>query len=157
MTTTTSTTTMTTKKQLLRGGSAEWIGTLARGEGRLSTASGVLRQQRYAFGSRFADEPGTNPEELIAAAHAGCYTMALAHALGEAGSPPRRIETTAELSLQMDENGPAVTGIALRVRASVDTIAADAFAAIAERARATCLVSRLLKVEASLEAFLNPE
>jgi osmotically inducible protein OsmC len=144
----------TGNNHLVRHGSARWLGSLAQGEGRLSTGSGVLQNQRYAFSTRFAHEGGTNPEELIAAAHAGCYCMALAYALGQAGTPPQSIEATAELSLQMSARGPSVTGIRLVVCARVDGIEVEAFDALAQRAKVSCLISRLLNTEVSLEAVL---
>jgi lipoyl-dependent peroxiredoxin len=137
---------------LVRAGRAQWLGSLARGEGRLGTASGVLEQARYSFPTRFAQEAGTNPEELIAAAHAGCYAMALAYGLGQAGMTPERIEVTAELGLEMTAAGPEVTGIRLRVEAQVPGMAGDAFSTIAMQAKESCLVSRLLKTTVSLEA-----
>ena len=138
----------------VRSGRAQWLGTLAQGEGRLSTDSGVLHDHRYAFATRFGQEAGTNPEELIAAAHAGCYSMALAYLLAQAGAAPRRIETTASLTLQTSTEGPNVTGIHLRVEAMVDGIDTSAFERIALSAKETCLVSRLLKTDVSLEARL---
>ena len=104
---------------LVRSGRAQWLGTLAEGEGRLSTDSGALQDHRYSFATRFAREAGTNPEELIAAAHAGCYSMALAYLLAQAGATPRQIETTASLTLQMSAEGPDVTGVHLRVEERV--------------------------------------
>jgi osmotically inducible protein OsmC len=142
------------KNILVRGGRAQWLGTLARGEGRLSTDSGALHDHRYAFATRFAQEAGTNPEELIAAADAGCYSMALAYLLARAGARPRQIKTTASLTLQMSTEGPEVSGIHLRVEATVDGVDTGAFERIALSAKETCLVSRLLKSAVSLEARL---
>lgn len=142
------------KNRLVRSATAQWQGTLAEGEGRLSTGSQALAQARYSFPTRFAQEVGTNPEELIAAAHAGCFSMALAYTLGQAGTPPQHIETTAALTLEMSATGPAVTGIHLHVQARVAGIGAGTFAAIAQQAKDACLVSRLLNVPVSLEAIL---
>lgn len=142
------------KNRLVRVATAHWHGTLAQGEGLLSTGSQALAQARYSFPTRFAQEAGTNPEELIAAAHAGCYSMALAYALGQAGTPPQHIETTAALTLEMGAAGPNVTGIHLRVRAEVAGMSEDAFAAVAKQAKDACLVSRLLNAVVSLEAVL---
>jgi len=141
--------------RLVRTATARWDGTLARGEGRLSTDSRVLDQARYSFPTRFAHAPGTNPEELIAAAHAGCYAMALAYGLGQAGSPPERIDAAAALTLETSAGGPSVTGIHLRVRARVPGMEEGAFAAVAQRAKDTCLVSRLLDVAVTLDAALG--
>ena len=142
------------RNRLVRSGSARWMGSLAQGEGRLTSGSGVLQDKRYAFATRFGQEPGTNPEELIAVAHAGCYCMALAHALGQAGKPPQSIEATAELSLQMSAQGPSVTGILLTVHARVDGLAPAEFEAFAQQAKKNCLVSRLLNTQVSLTAAL---
>lgn len=142
------------RNHVLRSGSARWQGTLAQGEGHLGTGSGVLQQQRYSFASRFGQEKGTNPEELIAAAHAGCYCMALAYALGQAGKPPERVEATAALSLQMSAQGPSVTGVQLSVQARVPGLSAEEFEQYAQQAKASCLVSRLLRTEVGLEAVL---
>ena len=144
------------RNHLVRSGSAQWTGTLANGEGHLSTASGALQDQRYAFATRFAQERGTNPEELIAAAHAGCYCMALAYALGQAGTPPEQIQATASLSLQLSPQGPSVTGVQLSVQARVPGISAAEFEQHAQLAKTSCLVSRLLNVEVTLDAeFLD--
>jgi osmotically inducible protein OsmC len=144
----------TDKDVIVRRGSARWTGTLARGEGKLGTDSGALQDQRYAFATRFGQDIGTNPEELIAAAHAGCYCMALAYALGQAGKPPQAIEATAALSMRLGPQGPDVRGVRLTVRAQVAEIDTETFATLAERAKAECLVSRLLATEVSLEATL---
>lgn len=142
------------RNRLVRSGSARWTGALAKGEGRLSTASGALQDQRYAFATRFAQEQGTNPEELIAAAHAGCYCMALAYALGQAGRPPEHVEATAALSLLLSPQGPSVTGVQLTVQARVPGISAAEFEQHAQQAKTSCLVSRLLDVEVSLDSVL---
>ena len=142
------------RNRLMRSGSARWTGSLAQGEGRLSTGSGVLQDQRYSFATRFQHEQGTNPEELIAVAHAGCFCMALAYSLGQAGKPPQSIEATAELSLQMGAQGPSVIGILLVVRASVAGIAPADFEAFAQQAKTSCLVSRLLNTEVRVTTTL---
>lgn len=142
------------RNRLVRSGSARWTGTLAKGEGRLSTASGALQDQRYAFATRFAQEQGTNPEELIAAAHAGCYCMALVYALGQAGRPPEHVEATAVLSLLLSPQGPNVTGVQLMVQARVPGISAAEFEQHTQLAKTSCLVSRLLNVEVRLNSVL---
>jgi osmotically inducible protein OsmC len=138
-----------------RHATAHWEGDLKSGQGRLSTPqSGVLENTRYAFNSRFGDEKGTNPEELIAAAHAGCFTMALSAKLTEAGHPPARLDTRAEVDLSM-EGGPSLSQIRLKVSADVPGIDAAKFQAIAEDAKANCPVSKALSaVPISLEATL---
>lgn len=138
-----------------RHATAHWEGDLKSGQGRLSTPqSGVLENTRYAFNSRFGDEKGTNPEELIAAAHAGCFTMALSAKLTEAGHPPARLDTRAEVDLSM-EGGPNLSQIRLKVSAEVPGIDAAKFQAIAEDAKANCPISKALSaVPISLEATL---
>lgn len=139
-----------------RHATAHWEGDLKSGQGRLSTPqSGVLSDTRYAFNSRFGEEKGTNPEELIAAAHAGCFTMALSAKLTEAGHPPARLDTRAEVDLSM-EGGPSLSQIRLKVSADVPGIDAAKFQAIAEDAKANCPVSKALSaVPISLEAQLG--
>lgn len=138
-----------------RHATAHWEGDLKNGQGRLSTPqSGLLDNTRYGFNSRFGEEKGTNPEELIAAAHAGCFTMALSAKLTEAGHPPASLDTRAEVDLSM-EGGPSLSQIRLKVRAQVPGIDAAKFQAIAEDAKANCPVSKALSaVPVSLEATL---
>lgn len=138
-----------------RHANAHWEGDLKSGQGRLSTPqSGLLDNARYGFNSRFGDEKGTNPEELIAAAHAGCFTMALSAKLTEAGHPPASLDTRAEVDLSM-EGGPSLSQIRLKVKAQVPGIDAAKFQAIAEDAKANCPVSKALSaVPISLEATL---
>ena len=138
-----------------RHATAHWEGDLKSGQGRLSTPqSGLLDNTRYGFNSRFGEEKGTNPEELIAAAHAGCFTMALSAKLTEAGHPPASLDTRAEVDLSM-EGGPTLSQIRLKVKAQVPGIDAAKFQAIAEDAKANCPVSKALSaVPMSLEATL---
>ena len=138
-----------------RNATAHWEGDLKSGQGRLSTPhSGLLDNARYGFNSRFGEEKGTNPEELIAAAHAGCFTMALSAKLTEAGHPPASLDTRAEVDLSM-EGGPALSQIRLKVKAQVPGIDSAKFQAIAEDAKANCPVSKALSaVPMSLEATL---
>ncbi|ALN61516.1 MULTISPECIES: OsmC family protein [Lysobacter] len=138
-----------------RHATAHWEGDLKSGQGRLSTPqSGLLADTRYGFNSRFGDEKGTNPEELIAAAHAGCFTMALSAKLTEAGHPPAKLDTRAEVDLSM-EGGPTLSQIRLKLTAEVPGIDAAKFQAIAEDAKANCPVSKALSaVPMSLEAKL---
>lgn len=138
-----------------RHATAHWEGDLKSGQGKLSTPqSGLLDNTRYGFNSRFGDEKGTNPEELIAAAHAGCFTMALSAKLSEAGHPPAKLDTRAEVDLSM-EGGPTLSQIRLKVTAEVPGIDAAKFHAIAEDAKANCPVSKALSaVPISLEAKL---
>lgn len=135
--------------------SASWSGNLKDGKGRLSTETGVLRDAPYGFHSRFEDGPGTNPEELIAAAHAGCYTMALTAALGQAGFTAERIETRAVVTLDKDGDGFAITAVALSCRAKVPAIDTAAFDGIAQDTKNNCPVSKLLRADISLDAALE--
>ena len=138
-----------------RKASAHWEGDLKSGKGTLSTPqSGLLDGTRYGFNSRFGDEKGTNPEELIAAAHAGCFTMALSAKLTEAGHPPETLDGSAEVDLSL-EGGPTLSAIRLRMKAKVPGLDAEAFRAIAEDAKQNCPVSRALSaVPITLEAEL---
>ena len=138
-----------------RHATAHWEGDLKTGRGQLSTPqSGLMENTRYAFNSRFGDEKGTNPEELIAAAHAGCFTMALSARLTEAGHPPTRLDTRADIDLSM-EDGPSLSQIRLKVSAQVPGIDDAKFQAIAEDAKQNCPVSKALSaVPISLEATL---
>jgi len=135
---------------------ARWEGELMAGKGSMSTPqSGLFNEQNYSFKTRFGDEKGTNPEELLAAAHAGCFSMALAAVLGKAGFTPDKIETRAEAMMEpgMDP-GPTVTGVHLIVSASVPGISAEQFAEIANAAKAGCVISRALSVPVTMEAAL---
>ena len=138
-----------------RHATAHWEGDLKSGQGRLSTPqSGLMEDTRYAFNSRFGDEKGTNPEELIAAAHAGCFTMALSAKLTEAGHPPTRLDTRADVDLSMDD-GPSFSQIRLKVDAQVPGIDDAKFQSIAEDAKTNCPVSKALSaVPISLQATL---
>ena len=138
-----------------RHATAHWEGDLKTGRGQLSTPqSGLMENTRYAFSSRFGDEKGTNPEELIAAAHAGCFTMALSAKLTEAGFPPESLDTEAKVDLSMD-GGPQLSAITLKVKAKVPAIEAARFRAIAEDAKQNCPVSKALSaVPIQMEAEL---
>ena len=138
-----------------RYATAHWQGDLKTGKGALNTpASGLLADTPYGFNSRFGDVKGTNPEELIAAAHAGCFTMALSARLTEAGHPPTSLDTRAEVSLSTD-GGPSISAIRLTVNGVVPGIDAVRFRALAEDAEQHCPVSRALSaVPISMEATL---
>lgn len=133
-----------------RSGSARYEGFGKDGNGWTSTQSGVLKDTRYGFGSRFEDGPGTNPEELIAAAHASCFTMALSFALAGAGYSDGTLETDARVTVDKDGDGFTITSSKLNLKAKVPGISADEFARIAEDAKANCPVSKLLNTEISL-------
>lgn len=138
-----------------RHASAHWEGDLKSGQGQLDTPqSGVLDKVPYAFNTRFGEKKGTNPEELIAAAHAGCFTMALSAKLSEAGFPPSALDTRADVDLSV-EGGPQLSQIRLKVTAKVPGIDAERFRAIAEDAKQNCPVSKALSaVPISLDAEL---
>jgi osmotically inducible protein OsmC len=138
-----------------RSATAVWNGSLKEGTGALSTPGGALHSTPYSFNSRFASGTGTNPEELIAAAHSGCFAMALSAALGEAGFSPERIEVTAEVSLDnVPPKGWTVTASHLSLSAKIPAIAAVKFEEIAAKAKANCPISRLLNTNITLAAKL---
>jgi osmotically inducible protein OsmC len=126
-----------------RTADAVWQGNLTEGKGEIKLGSGAF-QGTYDWRSRSADGPGTNPEELLAAAHAGCFSMALSHQLSEAGHPPTRVHTTAKVRLDKVEDGFAITRIDLECEAEVPGIEASAFQKFAEGAKAGCPVSKAL-------------
>ncbi|MEW5512716.1 OsmC family protein [Pseudomonas asiatica] len=134
--------------------SAIWQGGLKDGKGLLSTESGALKQNPYGFSTRFEGSPGTNPEELIGAAHAGCFSMALSMMLGEAGFTPDRIDTAAEVTLDKQADGYAITAVHLVLRAKVPGASEAQFLQIADKAKAGCPVSKVLNAKISLDAAL---
>jgi len=134
-----------------RSGSARYEGLGKDGKGHVSTQSGVLSDQPYGFNTRFENEPGTNPEELIAAAHASCFTMALSFALAKAGHSAGTLETTAKVSLEKDGDGFAITKSDLTLKGQVDGIEEAEFRRIADEAKAGCPVSKVLNAEITLE------
>jgi osmotically inducible protein OsmC len=137
-------------------GSAVWSGGLKDGHGTISTASGVLKDQPYGFATRFEGKPGTNPEELIGAAHAGCFTMALSNVLGEAGLTAEKMETTAEVTLDKVEGGFAITHIHLILKGKVPGADQAKFKELADKAKAGCPVSKLFKgAEITLDVTLD--
>ena len=140
---------------MIRRASAVWNGTLKDGKGTVTTDSGVLAQTPYSFRSRFETGTGTNPEELIAAAHAGCFTMALSAQLTGAGLTPESLATSAALTLEMVEKSWTVTKIHLEVTGRVPGATNDVFQKLAADAKANCPISRLLKAEITLKATLN--
>jgi osmotically inducible protein OsmC len=133
-----------------RTATARYEGFGKEGKGHISTQSGVLKDQFYGFNTRFGDEPGTNPEELIAAAHAGCFTMALSFALARAGFAEGTLDTKAAIKLEQSDGGFTITRSDLTLTASVPGIDAEKFAEIAADAKANCPVSKLLKAEITL-------
>ncbi|MFI5165230.1 MAG: OsmC family protein [Thermoanaerobaculales bacterium] len=138
-----------------RKGSAVWQGDLKSGTGTVSTESGVLKEARYSFATRFENGLGTNPEELIAAAHAGCFSMALSGQLGEAKLTPVSIRTTASVTIERVEAGFTVTRVHLDVVAKAPGASQAAFEQAAANAKAGCPISRLLKAEITMTAKLE--
>ena len=134
--------------------SAIWQGGLKDGKGLLSTESGALKQNPYGFNTRFEGTPGTNPEELIGAAHAGCFSMALSMMLGEAGLTGDRIDTAAEVTLDKQADGFAITAVHLVLRAKVPGASEAQFLEIANKAKEGCPVSKVLNAKISLDAAL---
>ena len=139
---------------MIRKASAVWNGSLKEGKGTISTESRVLSNAQYSFSTRFESGIGTNPEELIAAAHAGCFSMALSAQLGAAGITPESIETTAAVTLEKTDAGFTVTKVHLDVTAKIPGADAAAFEKAAHEAEAGCPISRLLKAEITMTAKL---
>ncbi|WP_368529197.1 OsmC family protein [Enterobacter cloacae] len=136
-------------------GSAHWSGDIKKGKGTVSTESGVLNQQPYGFNTRFEGAKGTNPEELIGAAHAACFSMALSLMIGEAGYTADSIDTTADVSLDKTDAGFAISKIALNSKVTVPGIDPQKFDGIIQKAKAGCPVSQVLKAEITLDYKLN--
>ncbi|MCG6877528.1 MAG: OsmC family protein [Betaproteobacteria bacterium] len=138
-----------------RKASAVWSGGLKDGKGSISSSSGALKEVPYNFSMRFEDAPGTNPEELVAAAHAGCFSMALSGQLDAAKLKAERIATTATVTLEKDAAGFTVTAVHLDLKAKVPGADKKAFDTAAENAKAGCPISRLLKAKITLSATLE--
>jgi lipoyl-dependent peroxiredoxin len=139
---------------MIRKGSAEWRGSLKEGKGTVSTESGIVSNAPYSFSTRFENGKGTNPEELIAAAHAGCFSMALSAGLGGAGITPESIRTTAAVTLEKVEGGFAVTSSHLDVTAKIPGMDRAAFEKAAGDAKAGCPISKLLNAKITMDAKL---
>ncbi|MGH8127152.1 MAG: OsmC family protein [Gammaproteobacteria bacterium] len=137
-----------------RTANAQWKGGLKDGHGTISTASGVLDDTQYSFGTRFENDTGTNPEELIGAAHAGCYSMALSMILGKAGYTPEKISTKASVNLEQSEDGFTISAIHLDVSAKVPGADAPAFEKAANDAKTGCPVSKVLNAKITMDAKL---
>jgi osmotically inducible protein OsmC len=135
-------------------GSAKWSGGLKDGKGRVSTESGALKDLPYGFNTRFEGEPGTNPEELIGAAHASCFSMALSLILGNDGMTADEIATSARVSLEKEGEGFAITKIHLDVKAKIPGASEEAFQRAAKTAKENCPVSKLFKAEITMDAAL---
>ena len=137
-----------------RTASARWQGDLKSGSGTISTETGTLSQAAYSFHSRFESGKGTNPEELLAAAHAGCFTMALSKQLADAGHPAESLETTCGISLEQRDGGFAITESHLDLKAKVPGISKEAFDKATQAAKAGCPVSKLYNTNITLNAVL---
>ena len=137
-----------------RHGSAVWRGGIKDGKGSISTESGALKAYPYGFASRFEGMPGTNPEELIAAAHAGCFTMALSLILGNAKLTAEQMDTSAQVTLEQVDGGYAITAVHLTLKAKIPGADQATFEKLAGMAKAGCPVSKLLKAEITLDAEL---
>ncbi len=137
-----------------RKASAVWKGDLKAGKGAISTESGLLSEAQYSFGTRFENGKGTNPEELIAAAHAGCFSMALSAQLGSSGLTPESIATTATVTMEKTDAGFTVTGVHLDVTAKVPGADQQAFTTAANNAKTGCPISRLLNAPITMDAKL---
>ncbi len=140
--------------KIKRSGSAAWQGGIKDGKGTISTESGALNAYPYGFSSRFEGQRGSNPEELIAAAHASCFTMALSLILGEAKLTAEQMDTTAQVTLEKVEDGFAITAVHLTLKAKIPGADQATFEKLAGMAKAGCPVSKLLKAEITLEATL---
>jgi osmotically inducible protein OsmC len=137
-----------------RNGSATWKGGLKDGIGSISTESGALKSYPYGFATRFEGKAGTNPEELLGAAHAGCFTMALSLILGEAKLVAEQMDTSARVTLEKVDDGFSITAVHLTLKAKVPGTDNAAFQALAAKAKAGCPVSKLFKTQITLEATL---
>jgi osmotically inducible protein OsmC len=140
---------------MIRNASAEWNGGIKDGSGKISTDSGVLADTQYSFSTRFEDGIGTNPEELIAAAHAGCFSMALSGQLGNAGLTAESIRTTASVKLDKVDGGFAIVSVHLEVRARIPNADEEAFTTAANNAKAGCPVSKVLNADITMDAKLE--
>ncbi|NGM18648.1 OsmC family protein [Roseomonas stagni] len=140
---------------MIRSASAHWTGGGKDGTGSISSESGVLKEAPYGFNARFGDGRGTNPEELIGAAHAGCFTMALAFRLAKEGLTAESLDTTAKVAMEKEGEGFRIARVALTLRAKVPGTDEATFKALAEEAKAGCPVSKLLKAEITLETHFE--
>ena len=138
-----------------RHASAHWEGDGKTGKGKITTQSGVLSDNPYGFNTRFENEPGTNPEELIAAAHASCFTMALAFQLTGAGKPADSLDTSAVVSIEQVEGGFKISSSALTLKAKVPGLSKEEFMKLADAAKAGCPVSKVLNATITLDATLE--
>ncbi|MGG6428484.1 OsmC family protein [Acetobacter ghanensis] len=139
---------------IIKHGSAHWEGAIKTGKGTVSTQSGALNKQPYDFNTRFEGQPGTNPEELLGAAHAACFSMALSLILGDAGLTATSIDTQADVSLNKTDAGFEIDAITLRLKAQIPGATQQQFEELANKAKVGCPVSKLFKATITLEATL---
>ena len=139
-----------------RFGSTRWNGGLREGKGAVSTESRALENHPYTFFSRYGEKPGTNPEELLGAAHAACFTMSFVRMLGMANFVPGRVDSKSDVVIEKDGDGFSITSVHLTVTAKIPGIDQDTFRSIAAKAKAGCPVSKLIRVEIGFEATLSP-
>jgi lipoyl-dependent peroxiredoxin len=139
-----------------RFGSASWSGTLRDGKDAVSTGSQAMANHPYTFFSRYGETPGTNPEELLGAAHAACFTMSFVRMLGMANFVPERVDSKSDVVIEKDADGFSITSVHLGVSARIPGIDQDRFQTIAAKAKAGCPVSKLIKLEIGFEATLSP-
>lgn len=132
-----------------------WQGSLKQGEGKITTESKALNESVYTFGTRFENNPGTNPEELIAAAHAGCFTMAVADGLGDEGITPEKLQTVATVTLSTEGNEPEVTQIQLKITGKLPGADEETFKKVANTAKENCPISRLMNADITLDVQLE--
>ena len=137
-------------------GSAAWNGSLREGKGSVSTESHALENHPYTFFSRYGEKPGTNPEELLGAAHAACFTMSFVRMLGMANFVPERVVSNSDVVIEKDGDGFSITSVHLTVTAKIPGIDQDTFQSITAKAKAGCPVSKLIRVEIGFEATLSP-
>jgi lipoyl-dependent peroxiredoxin len=140
--------------KIIRNASAAWSGGLKDGRGSISLESGAMKEYPYGFASRFEGQKGTNPEELLGAAHAGCFTMALSLILGEAGLKADQMDTSAKVTLEQVEGGFAITAVHLTLKAKIPGTDQAKFTELANKAKAGCPVSKVLKADITLDAAL---
>ncbi|MDY6983188.1 MAG: OsmC family protein [Pseudomonadota bacterium] len=141
--------------QITKTGSAHWTGQIKDGKGTISTESGALQDQPYGFNTRFEGKKGSNPEELLGAAHAACFTMALSKILGDAGFTPAALDTSAHVTLEKQSEGFAITKIHLSLEGAVPGVDSATFTKLAEQAKSGCPVSKLFNAEITMDASLK--
>jgi osmotically inducible protein OsmC len=141
--------------QITKTGSAHWTGQIKDGKGTISTESGALQDQPYGFNTRFEDRKGTNPEELLGAAHAACFTMFLSKLIGDAGFTPAALDTSAHVTLEKQGEGFAITKVHLSLEGAVPGVDSATFAKLAEQAKSGCPVSKLFSAEITMDASLK--